>query len=245
MKEYIILPKTKKLSDSCIERRKLNDTDWKNYIFFHLLQFYREVDDNEIINLIIQEKRKPISAIEKAIKKRLKQWLKNDQRFDSHCFIINTEPSSDGETEGFYDLKFEHSDWRKKYFVFECKNLDTYSASIDKYVYYKEIQKGCLHEDGGMYRYMINKYAKDLDFGGMIGFVIAGDSTLIIEKIIQKIHDIFDNNDIGQLTDKCITRNSIENNSNTFDSIHLRLEENKIKKHIFMLHHIIMVFTSS
>lgn len=243
MKEYIKLPKVEELPDSRSTLRELNDADWKNFIFFHLLQFYREVDNSEIVGLIGKEQSKERAEIEEIIKKYIRKWLKDNQQFTSHEFVVNREPSS--EEGGFYDFKIEHSQWRKKYFSLECKNLDESSISINNYVYYRFKKDGVLHEDGGVYRYMINKYAKDLDFGGMIGFVIAGDSTLIIEKIIQKIHDIFDNNDIGQLTDKCITSNSIENNSNTFDSIHLRLEENKIKKHIFTLHHIIMVFTSS
>ena len=237
MKEYIKLPKIEELSDSRSRLRELSDADWKNYIFFHLLQFYREVDNNEIIELIGKEKQKERADIEEKIKKYIRKWLKNNQQFDLHEFVVNREPSS--EESGFYDFKIEHSQWRNKYFSLECKNLDESLYSINEYVY------NGTKQDGGVYRYMTNKYAKDLDFGGMIAFVIAGDSFLIMEKIIQKMHEIFDNNDIGQLTDKRIIRNSIENNSNTFDSIHLRLEKNKIKKRIFMLHHIIMAFTSS
>jgi len=243
MKEYIKLPKVEKLSDSRNKLRELSDTEWKNYIFFHLLQFYREVDNNEIVELIGKKKQKERSDIEETIKKYIGKWLKNNQQFDLHEFVVNREPSS--EEGGFYDFKIEHSQWRKKYFAFECKNLYKSFISINSYVYYRFKKDGVLREDGGVYRYMINRYAKDLDFGGMIGFVIAGDSNLIMEKIIQKMHDTFDNNDIGQLTDKRIIRNSIENNSNTFDSIHLRLEENRMKKRIFTLHHIIMAFTSS
>ena len=238
MKEYIKLPKVNKLSDSRSKLRELNDASWKNYIFFHLLQFYKETDNSEIVELIFKEKQKKKAEIEKEIKKRLKKWLKEDQRFCLNGFLVNREPSSDGAIDGFYDLKFEHSDWINKYFAFECKNLDKSSGSINEYVYNRTQQ------DGGVYRYMINKYAEDLDFGGMLGFVIEDESNLIIGKIIEKIHKTFDNNDIGQLTGRCIIEHSIENNSNTFDSIHLRLEENKIKKHIFTLHHIIMAFMS-
>lgn len=45
---HIKLPPTKLLSDSCIERRKLSDEDWKNYIFFGLLKFIKEVDKGDI-----------------------------------------------------------------------------------------------------------------------------------------------------------------------------------------------------
>ena len=155
-------------------------------------------------------------------------------------FIINREPSSDGEIEGFYDLKFEHSSWRHKYFAFECKNLDNSASSINEYVYNRAKEKD--KKDGGVYRYMTGKYAKDLNFGGMIGFVIEGESNSIIGKIIAKIHDTFDNNEIGQLTGKRIIKNSIENNPNTFDSIHIRSKEYEIKKENFTLHHVMMAF---
>lgn len=238
MKEYIKLPEVKILSNSRSKLRELGDTDWKNHIFSHLLQFYKEIDNNEIVELICKEKQKKKADIEKVIKKRLIKWLKEDQRFGLNGFLVNREPSSDGAGEGFYDLKFEHSDWINKYFAFECKNLNLSSGSINEYVYNKAKQ------DGGVYRYMTNKYAMDLDFGGMLGFVIEGELNLIIRKIIAEIHKTFDINDIGQLTGRCIIEHAIENNSNTFNSIHLRPEENKIEKHIFTLHHIIMAFIS-
>jgi len=237
-KEYIKLPKVEKLSDSRSKVRELSDTDWKNHIFFHLLQFYKEIDNNEIVELICKEKQKKRANIEDAIKKRIKKWLQNNPRFMLNEFLVNREPTSDGEEDGFYDLKIEHSQWRNKYFAFECKNLNKFSGSIDEYVYNKYKQ------DGGIYRYMTNKYANDLDFGGMLGFVIEGDSNLIIKSIIIKIYDTFQKNDIGQLTGRYIIEKSIENNANTFDSIHLRPKGNTIKKQIFNLHHIIMAFNA-
>ena len=49
---HIKLPPTKLLSDSCIERRKLNDSDWINYIFFGLLKYIKVVDKQSILRII-------------------------------------------------------------------------------------------------------------------------------------------------------------------------------------------------
>ncbi len=227
------------MSDSRIQLRKLDDDDWKQHIFFHILKCYKEIHNNEVIKLIEKEKLKPKANIEEAIKKFIVKQLKNDKRFDTHGFIVNREPSS--EHGGFYDLKIQHSYWGK-YFSFECKNLDSTSkaptsSSINEYVYNKSKQ------DGGVYRYMIGKYARDFNFGGMIGFIIKGKTDIIIEEIIKKLRLVFDKNSVGELTDKSIVRNAIENNNNTFNSMHIIAKNNKIKKKIFTLYHIMMNFS--
>lgn len=233
MREYIKLPETKPLSDSRSELRELNDEAWKNHIFSHLLRFYKEADFKEIITAIQAEKSKKRSNIEDVIKKKIKKWLNNDPRFNMHEFIINREPSADGNVDGFYDLKFEHSQWKPKYFAFECKNLGTKETSINEYVYNK------ISNDGGVYRYVICKYAAEIDFGGMIGFILEGNECDIIPKIIAKLHRTFDDNEIGKLAEKGIIENSIAGNPNTFDSIHLRRQKDKRKNQKFKLHHIV------
>ncbi|HLP59587.1 MAG TPA: hypothetical protein VK186_12185 [Candidatus Deferrimicrobium sp.] len=233
MREYIKLPKTEPLSDIRSKLRELSDDVWKNHIFSHLLRFYKEADFKEIITAIQAEKSKKRSNIEDVIKKKIKKWLKNDQRFDMHDFIINREPSADGNVDGFYDLKFEHSQWKHKYFAFECKNLDRTETSIKEYVYNKT------SDDGGVYRYFTCKYAAELDFGGMIGFILEGNESDIISKIIAKLHKTFDDNEIGKLAEKGIIENSIAGNPNTFDSIHLRRQQDNRKNQKFKLHHIV------
>ena len=233
-KKYIKLPKPEKLSDSRKELRKLDDNQWKQHIFFHILKFYKEIDNNQVIKLIEKEKLKPKKQIEEAIKKLIRKQLINDRKFSANEFIINREPAS--EHGGSYDFKIQHSSWRDKYFTFECKNLDTTStssitSSINEYVYNKS------KPDGGVYRYIIGKYAKNLNFGGMIGFIIKGETDKIIKQIIEKLRQV-SNNNVGKLTGKSIICNSIENNKNTFDSIHL------IEKKFFTLHHIMMNFSA-
>jgi hypothetical protein len=232
-KEYIRLPKTRLLPDKRSELRKLSDEDWKNVIFQHLLRFYKEADFRKIKTLIQDEKKKKRSNIEEVVKKEIKKWLKNDQCFDTQDLIINREPSADGNVAGFYDLKFEHSQWKHKYFSFECKNLDRTAAAINEYVYNEA------KNDGGVYRYFTGKYASELDFGGMIGFILEGNENEIISKIIDKICITFRDNEIGKLALNGIIKSSIEGNRNTFDSIHLRQQREFRTGQTFKLHHII------
>lgn len=243
MKEYIKLPKTNVMSDSKMKLRKIDDAEWKNYIFFHLLQYYRTVDNNEIRTLIERELNKPIAEIETKIKKHIRNWLvRENVDFKEQGFKINLEPSSECNEEGLLDLKFEHSDWQDKYFSFEAKNLGKIksreqSTLINEYVYVKT-QDG---ENGGMYRYMTNKYACELNFGGMIGFVV-GKNEKLIKRLISKIKAVYNNSEAGRLTNEKIIYNSIEENKNTFETIHIRKNHfsNSIEK--FHLYHIIFDF---
>ena len=250
MKPYIKLPKIKKVPDSSIEKRKLSDDDWKNFIFHLVLEYYKKVDNKKVRKLIQCELAKPRSEIEKSIKNHISNWLEyRSQKFGAWGFIINLEASSQAKKEGFYDLKFQHSDWRKKYFSFEAKNLGksksmTFSSSIDEYVYTKKKEKEKYIEDGGMYRYFTGKYACDMDFGGMIGFVVEKTEEPIVGQLIKKIHSVYKNKPAGNLSKNEILENSISGNENTFDSFHIRKNYITEKDKKFVLHHIIMDFTN-
>lgn len=228
MKSYTKI-KEPKLPATIPAIRKLDNGEWKERIFYYLLLYYRQTDNNAILKIIEFEIQKPRANIETAIKNHLLRWFRNNPKFNRNGFILNREPSSEGEKVGFYDLKFQHSYWNntETYFVFECKNLGksksiTLSKSIDEYVYVKEQIKGKIREDGGMFRYFTEKYAINQNFGGMIGFIIGKLENSIIETLINKINLVYDDNEIGKLTKEKIIRNSIENNENTFDSIHIR-----------------------
>ncbi len=243
MNDYIKLPALKPMPDSRNLLRRIPDTVWKQYVFYFLLKYYKEVKKEEIITLIKTRNKKKRANIEKAIKKHIRRWLKNCPSFDKHEFVINLEPSAEGEPEGFYDLKIEHSQWRRKYFSFEAKNLGktksmSSSKSISEYIYIKEKDR----EDGGMYRYFIGKYACEMAFGGMIGFII-GTIENPIAALIDKIHSVYDKNLAGKLTKEKIIKNSISSNHNTFDSIHLRQNIKTKQDEVFRLHHMIMDFT--
>ena len=246
MKSYIKLPEIKDLPDSSIKKRQITDNIWKNYIIFIILKYYKDINKKEVCLLIQKEIEKDNSQIEKILKQHIYNWYKQIKKSDKQIgiwgFILNLEPSSEG-FEGFYDFKFQHSDWNK-YFVFEAKNLgkiksNEYSTSINEYVYVKTKER----EDGGMFRFMINKYARDIDFGGMLGFVVGSTTGDVIKRLTERIKFIYKNSNEGKLTGKEIIFNSITNNTNTFDTIHLRKNHFTQLEEEFRLHHIIMDFT--
>lgn len=224
-----------------LELRKLSDKYWKEEILSYILKYYKETDNKTIEDLIQKERLKPRANIEFAIKKHIKNWFRKNKEFgvDKFGFILNDEVGNEGAKKGFYDFKIEHSYW-KSYFPFECKNLGT-ADLLNEYVFIETIDR----IDGGIYRYFIDKYAANQDFGGLIGFVIYPTDKSIIEQLIKKITVTYLIKEIGQLTDEKIIRNSIFNNSNTIDSIHLRLNTKLNKTEKIVLHHVIMDFTNN
>ncbi len=88
-----------------------------------------------------------------------------------YCFFINREAQEGFYSEiGYSDIKIDIAA-SGRYFAFECKRLDdkTGKSSLQqKYI------------DDGLDRFIAEKYAKEEDFGGMIGFVVTGE----IENIV-------------------------------------------------------------
>ncbi|MDR0828992.1 MAG: hypothetical protein LBN95_02635 [Prevotellaceae bacterium] len=203
-------------SDSRSVLKTMDDGFWKWWIFHFLLLFYERFDRVEL-----KLKLEKTSRVEKTIADFINNYLKKNEDFDWNCgFKINREPLTEGNIEGYYDIKIEHSCWNKM-FCFECKNIDDKPKSrlISEYV------------NNGVYRYFNGKYAQNQDFGGMIGFVLQGDTQPIKDKIIKKLENKFDISPEGDL--KNIVYNSIEDNEFTFNSTHQR------KGECFTLHHLL------
>ena len=109
---------------------------------------------------------------------------------------------------------------------------------VNKYVYYNTYEKDINNEniyDGGVYRYFNGKYAQNMNFGGMIGFVLEGNVTYTKNEIINKLNEKFNtspNGDIIRVID-----DSIEQNNFTFDSYHNRFNSE------FVIHHLLFNFS--
>jgi hypothetical protein len=225
---YVKVPKTISLPDSSTKKRKINNVVWKNNIFSHLLNFYKNYNPLEIRSIISDG-----GKIEDNIASHIRIKLKISRKFNLQGFIIHGGVNNDNETKkGLYDITISHSDWRNIdnslcEFHFECKNLDNSTTLIKKYIYYNE--KEC-----GVYRFFNGKYAQDQTFGGMIGFVLSGNVLDIKKKIHQKLNDKYDITPEGDL--KELIDNSIEENHFTFNSIHNR------KNQGFTLHHLLFDF---
>lgn len=234
-REYIRLPKSSAMPDSSILKRKLNDSFWVNLIHIHLLKFYKEYEIEDLKKLIEIEKRKTTRKhIEDVVKDYMYNWFeKSDKRIFREGIIINLESKVKYEHVGFYDIKFQHSDWvdakdeNIKYYSVECKNLNTSNTTIDEYVYNNS------KKDGGVYRHFNGKYAQKNKIGGMLGFILDGEVNIIKGKIIEKMKLPFDRTPEGDLIEDGIFLNSIEDNEFTFNSTHKRLDGH------FTLHHLL------
>lgn len=232
-REYIRLPKSSALPDSSIQKRKLDDSFWISLIHFHLLKFYKEYEIEDLKKLIEVEKKKTTRKhIEDVVKEYMYNWFeRSNKRIFREGIIINLEPKVKYDHVGFYDIKFQHSDWvdakseSLKYYSVECKNLNKSNISIDEYVYNNS------KKDGGVYRHFNGKYAQKNKLGGMLGFVLEGELNTIREKIINKLKLPYDKTPEGDLIENGIQLNSIEGNDFTFNSIHKRFDGD------FTLHH--------
>ena len=107
----------------------------------------------------------------------LVEELKQNELF-IYVFIVNREPQEGlYSNKGFLDIKIDIAT-TGRYFAFECKRLD------DK------IGKSSLQQayiDEGLHRFITGKYAKEEDFGGMIGFVVAGKISLTVQDMKRKV----------------------------------------------------------
>ena len=89
--------------------------------------------------------------------------------------------------------------------------------------------------DGGVFRYFNGKYAQNLNFGGMIGFVIEGNILDLKKRIKTKLNEKFTITPYGDFIR--FIYNAIEGNDFTFDSYHNRFSSE------FVLHHLLFNFS--
>lgn len=228
-REYIKIKKRPPLPNSILHQKALNDDIWKDLVFYHLLNFYKNYDSTELKQRIQNEQKKDYPRPEREIAKFVRKQLNNEREF-SLCFRAFGENTNDEDVEGSYDITI-HNTYRQNDFYFECKNLDRSQDLINKYVSYK---KTPTKNDGGIYRYFNGKYAQNQNFGGMLGFVLDGKMNTIIQKIIEKMKKPFDIAPEGNLLNTEL--NSIERYDFTFNSIHER------KGDTFKLHHLLFDF---
>lgn len=109
--------------------------------------------------------------------------MKQNRFFDA--FPVNREPKEGLGMErdyGYLDIKIDVPLGCGRYFAFECKKLD------------QKVGKSSLQQeyiDEGLHRFVVGKYAREEDFGGMIGFVIAGEIKKVISDIKERVRGHF------------------------------------------------------
>ncbi|SOD17647.1 hypothetical protein [Pedobacter xixiisoli] len=235
-REYIRIKKPSPLPFDIRELKNLDDGFWKNWIFYYLLQFYKNYDSLELKHKIDEERKKQFPRIEREITKFLRLKLNADREFGFH-FSAKGEVTNDESVEGNYDINIHSTNWKSKDFFFECKNLDGSQDLINKYVCYNTYKKDASDQhifDGGVLRYFNGKYAQNLSFGGMIGFILNGDNTTLKTNLFTKLNEQLSTSPEGDLIS--ITDNVIENNPFTFDTLHKRQHKE------FKIHHLLFDF---
>ena len=88
-----------------------------------------------------------------------------------------TDPLS-GKEIGRIDIQFAHGHNERVYFAFECKRLRINGATPNTHAYVGP---------DGMMCFIDGKYAKNLDSGGMIGYVMDGDVPKAIAAVSKAI----------------------------------------------------------
>jgi len=224
-----------------VRNRDLRNKDdfWEKLILDYILSLYNDILPNE--------KQLLRTTNERTIKEFIRKKLEFDDTFTkTHLLTFELEPQNKHpKQQGFYDIKIGSSLWNS-YFSFECKCLDNTQVSILEYIYNpNKTKKGKKYEDGGIYRFLINKYSTNRKFGGMIGFIQSGDFSQIKTSIFNQIRDlklISESKCFGMLQEEGILETNIPC---YFQTNHSRYDifENKECEPI-KIHHILYDFTS-
>ncbi|EXG77850.1 hypothetical protein XylorDRAFT_0199 [Xylanibacter oryzae DSM 17970] len=208
-----------------------------NFFLTHIFDYLAKAYDSFSLSIKVGLRSKK----EEEITDRIRRSLQCDEDFILEGFKVNSEPRNQDIAIGYYDLKFEHSDWLNEYFVLECKPINTTKSKIDAYIH-KKIKSG---DDGGIYRFLINKYATNKSFGGMLGYIISDKPEDVLTKLKVNISSLkisTSNLIFGTLEDEQLLEQPISQFKYSFQSKHTRIYQNHLITpiHIF---HLFMDFT--
>jgi hypothetical protein len=174
---------------------------------------------------------------EEEITDYIRRKLQNNKNFTLNGFRVNTEArNQDRFRIGYYDLKFEHSDWMNQYFVLECKPVNTAKSKIDAYIHKTSRNQG---EDGGLYRFVINKYATDKLFGGMLGYIVSDTPEEVVntlKKEIQSFQITKDGVYFGNIQNRELLEMTVDNFRYSFQSSHARIHNDQIIAPVHIFH---------
>jgi hypothetical protein len=187
----------------------------------------------EIIQLIVNSWdcfQAPRNLHEVPITRLFRAHLRNNKNRSTHYFRIeweSTELDESGQETGRIDLKFTQGLIENVYFSIECKRLRVtfpsgrFSTIADKYV------------TDGMCRYFNEQYAQGLDKGGMLGYVMDGNTNEAIQDVTQAIER--HRSDLYMPENEAIRRSLILTNDRVKETHHNYGSEGH-----FTLHHIFL-----
>lgn len=202
---------------------------------FYLTQIFKYVWDT-YSSLTGADRRTLKHQTEEDITDCIRRKLQNNKNFGLDGFKVNTEARNQGKDIGYYDLKFENGLWLDQYLVLECKPMDDTQSKVDAYIYKNTPSRG---EDGGLYRFLINKYATDKTWGGMLGYIISGNPNQIVSGLKSRIQTFQTTKGdlcFGNLQNQELLNQSIANFDYSFQSNHVRISGNQLITPIHIFH---------
>ncbi|RHJ80290.1 hypothetical protein [Parabacteroides sp. AM08-6] len=210
------------------ESSKFDDNFYLTQIFAYLSTVYNSItaDDREVLR----------NSKEEEITDHIRRQLQKNENFVLDGFMVNSEARNQDKLIGYYDLKFEHSDWISQYLVLECKPVSISKSRINAYIHNVTKHK---EDDGGLYRFLINKYATNKSFGGMLGYIINNNPDDVITKLKEGI--LLCNLTHGKLSFGYIQNHNLLNCPIAsfrygFQSDHVRIYEDQIITPIHIFH---------
>jgi hypothetical protein len=214
------------ITDNFIEQE--DDKSWIDFIYAYLIFFYEKHKADRTYK----------DKTENQITESIFNWLNNTKKF-RRKMVVNSQPRTNNmEIEGYYDLKFQSNLWRENdiHFAIENKLLINSETSFKEYIYFPNKSKGKgenkkIFDDGGMFRFLSNKYGDKQPYGGMLAFIKESNIPVIIDNVKNKIKNltIFDNNNkYGQFIDEELLELKILDFENSFQSNHLRKDGTEI-----------------
>lgn len=202
---------------------------------FYLTQIFKYLSDtyNSLTptcrNVLKQKKEEEITDY-------IRRKLQNNKDFVLEGFKVNSEARNQDTAVGYYDLKFENGDWLNQYFVLECKPINKTKSKIDAYIH-KTVKSQ--NDDGGMYRFLVNKYATNKPFGGMLGYIISDNPKIVIDSLKKKIQTLQitqGNLCYGNLQDSELLDAQIASFDYSFQSNHTRVYKDQLIAPIHIFH---------
>lgn len=211
-----------------------DDSFYLTSIFKHLNNVYSS------FSCLDRKKLKKSKEVE--ITDCIRRELQGNDMFTLEGFIVNTEARNQDRTVGYYDLKFENTYWSNQYFVMECKPIDMTNQRLKAYIHTSKNGE----DDGGLFRFLINKYATNKPYGGMLGYIVANDPEAVVVNLKSKIISFKTKRQqliYGDVIDTDLLDEPIQDFINSFQSNHNRIRGNEVclPIHIF---HLFMDFTN-
>ena len=177
---------------------------------------------------IMREKEKNIDGEqEETLRSILKHYMETNRGLfklgNYHFDAESAEINENYTTEGYCDIKVTiptNNIWSckaEKYFTLECKRLDGTSAKNNKYI------------EDGMHRFITEKYSKNMNIGGMIGFIETNKNKkepIDIDNIVTNINTILITKH-NHLPEEKLNVVSIDTNHYSCESVHAITNNNR------------------